>query len=69
MIDVSDGIASDATRICERSGVAAEVRLADLPVDEGVAEVARDHGLDPLELAATAGEDYELLFTAARRRA
>ena len=64
MIDVSDGIASDARRICERSGVSAEVRLADLPVEEGVAEVARDHDLDPLELAATAGEDYELLFTA-----
>jgi thiamine-monophosphate kinase len=64
MIDVSDGIASDAIRICERSGVSAEVRLADLPVEDGVAEVARDHGLDPVELAATAGEDYELLFTA-----
>jgi thiamine-monophosphate kinase len=64
MIDVSDGIASDAARICERSGVAAEVQLADLPVEEGVAEVARDHGLDPLELAAAGGEDYELLFTA-----
>ena len=64
MLDVSDGIASDTARICERSGVTAEVRLADLPVEEGVAEVARDHGLDPLELAATAGEDYELLFTA-----
>ncbi len=64
MIDVTDGIASDAARICERSGVAAEVRLTGLPLEEGVAEVARDHGLDPLELAATAGEDYELLFTA-----
>ena len=64
MIDVSDGIASDVERICEQSGVAAEVRLADLPVEEGVAEVARHHGLDPLVLAATAGEDYELLFTA-----
>ena len=64
MIDVSDGIASDAARICECSGVAAEVQLADLPIEEGVPEVARDHGLDPLELAATAGEDYELLFTA-----
>ena len=64
MIDVSDGVASDVERICEQSGVAAEIRLADLPIEDGVAEVARDHGLDPLELAATAGEDYELLLTA-----
>jgi thiamine-monophosphate kinase len=65
MIDVSDGIASDVQRICERSGVGAEVRLADLPVEEGVADVAREHGLDVAELAAGGGEDYELLFSAA----
>ena len=40
MIDVSDGVASDLARLCERSGVAVEVRLADLPLEDGVAEVA-----------------------------
>ncbi len=64
MIDVSDGVASDVARICERSNVAAEVRLPELPIEEGVTDVAHDHGLDPLDFAATAGEDYELLFTA-----
>jgi thiamine-monophosphate kinase len=64
MLDVSDGIASDVARICERSGVAAEVHLAGLPLEEGVADIARDLGLDPTELAASAGEDYELLFAA-----
>jgi thiamine-monophosphate kinase len=64
MIDVSDGIASDLARICERSAVAAEVRLADLPVEEGVAEVAAAAGIDSADLAAAAGEDYELLFAA-----
>jgi thiamine-monophosphate kinase len=64
MIDVSDGIASDGLRLSERSGVLVEVRLAELPVEEGVAAVAEQVGLDPLEIAATAGEDYELLFAA-----
>ena len=64
MIDTSDGIASDALRLCEQSGVGIDVRLDRLPADEGVAEVAATAGLDPVEIAAAAGEDYELLFTA-----
>jgi thiamine-monophosphate kinase len=64
MIDVSDGIASDSRRLAERSGVMVEVSLTDLPVEEGVAAVADQAEVDPIVLAATAGEDYELLFAA-----
>jgi thiamine-monophosphate kinase len=55
MIDVSDGIATDARHLADRSGVHVEIALERLPLAPGVA--------DP-RLAASAGDDYELLFTA-----
>jgi len=61
MLDVSDGIASDALRLAEASRVTTVVDLDALPLDRGVAEAAAGLGVAPGVLAATGGEDYELL--------
>ena len=65
MMDLSDGLAKDLSRLCMASGVGARVRLADVPIPEAVRAAAAALAVDPLEFAVSGGEDYELLATIA----
>jgi len=65
MIDVSDGLALDLSRLCAESGVGARVAEGSVPVEPALLEGASVVGVDPLELALSGGEDYELLATIA----
>jgi thiamine-monophosphate kinase len=63
-IDVSDGLSGDLLAVCQESGVAAWLDGDTMPIDPGAAALARQRGLDALDLALHGGEDYQLLLAA-----
>ncbi|MGC9515199.1 thiamine-phosphate kinase [Methanocrinis sp.] len=62
MMDNSDGLALSLFDLSEASGVGFLVREDEIPVDPLVGRVAEDDD-DALDLALTAGGDFELVFT------
>jgi thiamine-monophosphate kinase len=59
MIDVSDGLGADAAHLARAGGVRLEIELERLPVDDAAISIAGSS--DARGLAASGGEDYELL--------
>ena len=63
MMDVSDGLLIDGARMAEASGLALEIDLAAVPLSDAYRRFAGDDRGARIA-AATAGDDYQLLFAA-----
>ncbi|MDP3559815.1 MAG: thiamine-phosphate kinase [Legionellaceae bacterium] len=63
MMDISDGLFIDLQRLCEASGVAAEIHLEQLKTHKTYREACQQLALDPLITQLTGGEDYGLLLS------
>ena len=61
-IDISDGLVQDLGHICAASRVGAELHLDRVPLDGDLVAVFGD---DAVAMAATGGEDYELIVVGA----
>jgi thiamine-monophosphate kinase len=65
MMDVSDGLLIDASRLAEASNVGIRIDLDAIPLSQAAKACAGEDRVARLA-AATAGDDYALLFTCAR---
>ncbi len=63
MIDISDGLSSDLSHICEQSKVGAVMYSGKVPFSKALLRSAGSLKKTLLHYALSGGEDYELLFT------
>jgi thiamine-monophosphate kinase len=61
-MDISDGLAIDASRLAKASGVGVALNLDTIPISDAARHICHSHGGDPLECALSDGEDFELLL-------
>ena len=61
-MDISDGLVGDLEKLCNASGLGAEIHLNDVPLSRA-AEAAIELESNLLNVAVTGGDDYEILFS------
>lgn len=62
-MDLSDGISIDLPRLCEQSGVGAQIDVRSLPISDAANQLSQTSGKPAWWHALNDGEDFELLFT------
>ena len=63
MIDISDGLSSEALHLSKSSEVGITLHEDKIPVDYTTMNLANEFNMNPIFCALSGGEDYELLFT------
>lgn len=63
MMDISDGLSSEAMHICKNSQVGCRIYEERIPIDYQTAVTAEEFNFNVYTAALNGGEDYELLFT------
>lgn len=63
MMDISDGLSSELFHISKQSNVGAMIYEEQLPITEQTYNQAVEFEIDPLNVALSGGDEYELLFT------
>jgi thiamine-monophosphate kinase len=63
MIDISDGLLLDLSRVLHASRTGAEVDYEKIPVSRPFKQICRQYHYSEKELVLAGGEDYQLLFT------
>ncbi len=67
MIDVSDGLASEVSRICEQSNTGAIIYADSIPLKPITKKAAKACGKNALDFALYGGEDFELVYTVSKK--
>jgi len=63
MIDISDGLSSEALHLAKQSGYGIRLFEDKIPVDPSIYTLCEEFRMNYTTVALNGGEDYELLFT------
>jgi thiamine-monophosphate kinase len=63
MIDCSDGLNKDISRICTQSNCSININVDMIPIDDRLQRICAKNNWDLYKFLLTGGEDYYLIFT------